>query len=217
MKPKPAGKISPSLLLDRAALRRAEAHLAAADPVMSELIARHGPCRLGKRGETPFESLAGAIIGQQLSTKAAATIRGRVAALAGPGFEPAAILARSPEELRAAGLSGAKTRYLRELAEKVLAGTFSFEIVVTLDDEAAIEALTELSGIGRWTAEMFLLFHLQRADVLALGDGGLQRAAQLLYSQSRRKTDVLARAGESWRPYRSVASWYLWRHLDNEG
>jgi DNA-3-methyladenine glycosylase II len=77
--------------------------------------------------------------------------------------------------------------------------------------------LTELSGIGRWTAEMFLLFHLQRTDVLALGDGGLQRAAHLLYARGRRKTNVLARAGEPWRPYRSVASWYLWRHLDNEG
>jgi DNA-3-methyladenine glycosylase II len=140
-----------------------------------------------------------------------------VAALAGPSFEPAAILARSIEELRAAGLSGAKTRYVRELAERVTAGTFSFEAVVAMDDETAIAALTELSGIGRWTAEMFLLFHLQRADVLALGDGGLQRAAQRLYARGRRKTDVLARAGESWRPYRSVASWYLWRSLDNEG
>ncbi len=184
---------------------------------MADLIARHGPCRLGKREGSPFESLAGAIIGQQLSTKAAATIRGRVAALAGPRFEPAAILARSVEELRTAGLSGAKTRYIRELSEKVVAGEFSFETVAGLDDEAAITALTELSGIGRWTAEMFLLFHLQRADVLALGDGGLQRAAQQLYARRRNQADVLAKAGEPWRPYRSVASWYLWRSLDNEG
>jgi len=184
---------------------------------MAGLVARHGPCRLAKRGGSPFESLAGAIIGQQLSTKAAATIRGRVAALVGPGFEPAAILGKSPEELRAAGLSGAKARYLRELAEKVVAGIFSFETVAALDDESAVVALTELSGIGRWTAEMFLLFHLQRADVLALGDGGLQRAANLLYPRGRRKGDLLSRVGEPWRPYRSVASWYLWRHLDNGG
>ena len=200
-------------------LRRAEAHLAQADAVMARLIAEHGPCRISERKtRSPFETLVSSIISQQLSTKAAATIRGRVAALVGTPFEPAALLATSPEALRAAGLSGAKARYIRELAEKVAAGAFSFEALPGLNDEAAIAALVELSGVGRWTAEMFLLFHHRRADVLALGDGGLQRAAHLLYASGRHKTDtLLARVGEPWRPYRSVASWYLWRHLDNGG
>ena len=198
-------------------LRRAEAHLSNADPVMAQLIARHGPCRLDARGAaSPFETLVGSIISQQLSTKAAATIKGRVAALVGTPFQPAAFLAARAEELRAAGLSGAKARYIRELSEKVAVGTFSFEMVAGLDDEAAITALTELSGIGRWTAEMFLLFHHRRADVLALGDGGLQRAAHLLYARGRKRPGLLARVGEPWRPYRSVASWYLWRSLDND-
>jgi DNA-3-methyladenine glycosylase II len=198
-------------------LRRAEAHLADADPVMAQLIVRHGPCKLGARRVTsPFETLVGSIISQQLSSKAAATIKGRVYALVGAPFEPAAFLAAHAEELRAAGLSGAKARYIRELSKKVAAGAFSFEAVAELDDEAAIAALTELSGIGRWTAEMFLLFHHRRADVLALGDGGLQRAAHLLYARGRKRPNLLARVGESWRPYRSVASWYLWRSLDND-
>ncbi|MEI6861838.1 MAG: DNA-3-methyladenine glycosylase 2 family protein [Verrucomicrobiota bacterium] len=198
-------------------LRRAEAHLASADSVMAQLIARHGPCRLGARkAASPFETLVGSIISQQLSTKAAATIKGRVAALVGTPFQPASFLATRAGELRAAGLSGAKARYIRELAEKVAAGAFSFETVAELDDEAAIAALTELSGIGRWTAEMFLLFHHRRADVLALGDGGLQRAAHLLYARGRKRRNLLARVGEPWRPYRSVASWYLWRSLHND-
>jgi DNA-3-methyladenine glycosylase II len=200
-------------LIDRA-IRKAERQLAKTDPVMERLIARHGRCPLAEREFQPFHMLANSIISQQLSTKAAATIKIRVGALVGVPFQSRKVLSTAPEKLRDAGLSGAKTRYIRELAAYVSDGRIDFESMVSLDDEAVIEKLVIVPGIGRWTAEMFLLFGLKRLDVLALGDAGLQRAARNLYGTKRKSAKLLPRVAEAWRPYRSIASWYLWRSLE---
>ena len=162
------------------AIRRAERHLAKVDAAMKRLIAKHGHCPLAQREFQPFHMLANSIISQQLSTKAAATIKRRVGELVGVPFQTERVLSVSAESLRAAGLSQAKTRYIRELAAHVSDGRLEFDEIMSLGDEAVIEKLIEVPGIGRWTAEMFLLFGLKRLDVLAVGDAGLQRAARLL-------------------------------------
>lgn len=196
-------------------IRRGERHLAGIDPIMKRLIACHGRCPIAQREFEPFHMLANAIISQQLSTRAATTIKQRVGALVGVPFNIEKVLSTPPELLRAAGLSAAKARYIRELAARVQDGRMDFSELSALEDEELIEKLIEVPGIGRWTAEMFLLFGLKRLDVLALGDAGLRRAAHLLYGKRRRSPILLARVAENWRPYRSVASWYLWRSLEN--
>jgi len=210
IKPAAASPQRPVVLTDER-LRLAERHLSKSDRVMAKLVRTHGNCRLGARAFRPFHALTTAIISQQLSTKAAATIAARVALLAPRPFEPTALLAVAPEALRAAGLSNAKARYIHELARRVADGRMSFPHVRKLGDEDAIAALTELPGIGRWTAEMFLIFTLKRPDILSLGDAGLSRAVRLLYGETAQMQGI----AERWQPYRSVACWYLWRHLDN--
>ena len=195
------------------AIRKAERHLAKADPIMKRLIAHHGHCPLAEREYQPFHMLANSIISQQLSTKAAATIKLRVGELVGVPFQTGRVLSIAPEQLRGAGLSQAKTRYIRELAAHVTDGRLEFQEIISLDDEEVIEKLVIIPGIGRWTAEMFLLFGLKRMDVLAVGDAGLQRAARILYGKKRKSATLLLRVAEAWRPYRSIASWYLWRSL----
>jgi DNA-3-methyladenine glycosylase II len=206
-------KIDPSSL-DQA-IREAEHYLAHADPVMRRLIARHGPCPLAEREFEPFHMLANSIISQQLSTKAAATIKQRVGELVGVPFQTEKVLAVSSEKLRGAGLSQAKARYIRELAARVVDGRLIFDELMAIEDEAVIEKLIEANGIGRWTAEMFLLFGLKRLDVLALGDAGLQRSARILYGKRRKSETLLRRVAEAWKPYRSIACWYLWRSLED--
>jgi DNA-3-methyladenine glycosylase II len=201
--------------VDRA-IRQAEKYLTAADPIMQRLIAKHGHCPLAEREFEPFHMLANSIISQQLSAKAAATIKQRVGALVGVPFQTGKVLSIGLEELRGAGLSQAKTRYIRELAARVAEGEIDFDAIVELDDEAVIERLVIVPGIGRWTAKMFLLFGLKRMDVLALGDAGLQRAARNLYGKKRKSKNLLVRVGEAWRPYRSIASWFLWRSLESK-
>ena len=198
-----------------AAIRRAERHLAKADPLMKELIGKHGHCPIAEREFQPFHMLANSIISQQLSTKAAATIKQRVGQIVGVPFQIERILSVSPEQMRGAGLSQAKARYIRELASRLNAGMLNFDELSAMEDEAVIEKLVEAPGIGRWTAEMFLLFGLKRMDVLALGDAGLQRAARILYGKKRKSATLLPRVAEAWRPYRSIASWYLWRSLES--
>ena len=200
--------------VDRA-VRKAERHLALADPVMKRLIAKHGHCPLAERRFEPFHMLANSIISQQLSTKAAATIKQRVGMLVGVPFHIDKVLSAPPARLRSAGLSQAKTRYLRELAAYVEDGRVDFGTMSALDDEAVIEKLVIVPGIGRWTAEMFLLFGLKRLDVLAVGDAGLQRAVRNLYGRKRNPATLLPRVAEIWRPYRSIGSWYLWRSLED--
>jgi DNA-3-methyladenine glycosylase II len=197
------------------AIRKAERHLETADPIMKWLIAKHGHCPLAEREFEPFHMLANSIISQQLSTKAAATIKQRVGVIVGVPFETSRVLSTSIEKLRGAGLSQAKTRYIRELATHVSDGRLEFHEITSLDDEAVIEKLVVVPGIGRWTAEMFLLFGLKRMDVLAVGDAGLQRAARNLYGKKRKSETLLPRVAENWRPYRSIASWYLWRSLES--
>jgi len=197
------------------AIRRAERSLAKADPIIKRLIATHGHCPIAEREFQPFHMLANSIISQQLSTKAAATIKVRVGALVGVPFQISKVLSTPPEHLRGAGLSAAKARYIRELAVHVNEGSLNFEKIISLDDETVIEKLVIVPGIGRWTAEMFLLFGLKRLDVLALGDAGLQRAVRNLYGTKRKSESLLPRVAESWRPYRSIASWYLWRSLES--
>jgi len=197
-----------------AAMGRAERYLARTDPIMKQLIVRHGHCPIAEREFQPFHMLANSILSQQLSTKAAATIKVRVGALVGVPFQINEVLSATLENLRGAGLSGAKARYIRELAAHVSDGRLDFKEIVCLDDEAVIEKLIMVPGIGRWTAEMFLLFGLKRLDVIAVGDAGLQRAARKLYGKKRKSSTLLSRVAEKWRPYRSIASWYLWRSLE---
>ena len=196
-------------------IRKAEKHLAAADPIMKRLIGKHGHCPLAEREFEPFHMLANSIISQQLSSRAAATIKQRVGMLVGAPFEAERVLSTSIEELRGAGLSQAKARYIVELAANVTDRRLDFAPIVALDDEAVIEKLVMLPGIGRWTAEMFLLFGLKRMDVLAIGDAGLQRAARNLYGNKRFSPTLLTRVAEAWRPYRSIGSGFLWRSLEN--
>lgn len=197
----------------------AEAHLSQADSVMGRLIAHYRPCTLGQTHRDPFHTLGYSIISQQLSTKAADTIYRRVAARVGAKqrLKPAHFLACPPGDLRACGLSNAKAKWLQALAEAHETGTLNFRALKKLDDAAALAALDALPGIGPWTAEMALIFAFDRLDIFSMGDVGLRRMVDRLYNKGRplneRRTLKLTAA---WAPYRSVASWYLWRAADGE-
>jgi 3-methyladenine DNA glycosylase/8-oxoguanine DNA glycosylase len=198
--------------------QRARRVLARRDPVIRDLMRRHGPCGLAVvRHADPFQALTRAIIAQQLSTKAAATIEGRFSALFGGKHTPRAVSAVSDAELRAVGLSGQKVAYVRDLSARVLDGSLALDTLGALPDAEVVEALTAVKGIGRWTAEMFLMFRLQRPDVLPVGDLGIVKAVQLAYGlRTLPSPDRLTQIGERWRPYRSVACWYLWASLGNK-
>jgi len=195
----------------------ARRHLSRRDPVMRDLIRVHGACGLSSSQHAdPFTALVQAIVSQQLSTKAAATIAARVMALCDGVPTPAALERLTDADLRAAGLSGQKTRYMRDLSRRVLDGSLPLDAIEALDDEAVIASLMAVKGIGRWTAEMFLIFRLQRPDVFPVGDLGIGKAVQQNYGLRRVPSpERLAKIGEPWRPYRSVACWYLWASLDN--
>jgi DNA-3-methyladenine glycosylase II len=190
-------------------------HLSAADPVLRAVIERIGPFQPTLEPDL-WRSLVGSIISQQLSVRAAATIEGRVATLAeSDGFPgPEQILTLPEEQLRACGLSGAKTRYVRDLAARWLDGRLPHERLAALDDEEVIAELTRVTGIGRWTAEMVLIFTLARPDVLPVDDLGFRNAVQRAYSLPERPGAAHLRTlGEPWRPFRSAATLYLWRSL----
>ena len=191
--------------------------LARRDPILRDLMRQHGDCGLADRQHTdPFQALVHAIISQQLSTKAAATIAARFAGLFGRFPKPVQVVAMPDAKLRAVGLSGQKVGYLRDLCRRIEDGSLSLSALGALPDEAVIETLTQVKGIGRWTAEMFLMFRLHRPDVLPVGDLGILKAVQRAYRLRKVPTpDRLERIGESWRPYRSIACWYLWASLDN--
>jgi DNA-3-methyladenine glycosylase II len=191
--------------------------LARRDPVIRDLMRRHGECGLAKAQRSdPFRALLHAIIAQQLSTKAAATIEGRFAALFDGRPTPVAIAAMPDDRLRAVGISPQKLRYIRDLCARTLDGSLSLDALAELPDDEVITTLTGVKGIGRWTAEMFLMFRLHRPDVLPVGDLGIVKAVQRAYKLRLAPTPVrLTRIGENWRPYRSVACWYLWASLDN--
>lgn len=203
-----------SEILEESDLDRAERHLRRADPVLAEVVEAVGPCRIDEaRRDRPFPALIESILHQQLSMKAAATIHRRFLALYdGRPPSPRELLDTPESDLRAAGLSRQKVGYLRDLAERVAAGSLSMSRLPDLDDEEVIDVLTEVKGVGRWTAEMFLMFRLGRADVLPVGDLGLRDAVRRVYGLDERPgPEEMRRIAEPWRPYRSIACWYLWR------
>lgn len=194
--------------------RRVQRHLSRRDPVLKRLVAAVGPCTLAPNADH-FALLVRSIISQQISTKAAHSIRARLEQMLEPrGLEPAAILAAPDEVLRGAGLSANKMRSLRDLAEKVHGGAVPLGQLRELPDEDVIQALIPVRGIGRWTAEMFLIFSLGRLDVLPVDDLGLRVGVQRQYGLTDPPTkQKLLEQGEAWRPYRSIATWYFWRSL----
>jgi DNA-3-methyladenine glycosylase II len=201
------------------------AALAAADPTMGELIERVGEIdiatRLRRRSEErpadAYGALLRAIVGQQLSTKAARTIFGRVLDLfGGTTPSPEQLLEASEEDLRACGLSGRKVEYVRDLAAHVISGELELDRLGELGDEQVIEEIVAVRGLGQWTAEMFLIFHLERPDVLSGGDLGIRKAVQVEYGLAEMPApQKVLEIGEPWRPHRSLASLYLWESLAN--
>lgn len=201
-------------------LRSAEKALRVADPKLSTLIERIGPCRLETDGgQSPFAALAESIAYQQLTGKAAATIFSRVLALYRPKRfpQPQDILSTEDTALRSAGLSRSKVAAVKDLARKSLDGTVPpLANLRRLDDEEIVRRLTAVRGVGRWTVEMFLIFRLGRPDVLPAGDYGVQKGFRRAFRTRTHPTPAqVLRRGERWRPYRTVASWYLWRAADN--
>ena len=196
-------------------------HLRSVDHVMRRLIDERGPIdpETDRRGSRPnaYEALARAIVGQQLSTKAARSIWERLVGVFDGAFPPPAeLLAAAPESLRGAGLSGAKVGFLRDLAERIEDGRIDLAGLANLPDEDVVAELIEVKGIGRWTAEMFLIFHLARPDVVSTGDLGIRRAIQIAYGLDDLPGPTeLERIAEPWRPHRTLACLYLWRSLDN--
>jgi DNA-3-methyladenine glycosylase II len=201
---------------DYAKARRA---LMRRDPVMRDLMRRYGACGLAESQHTdPYKALVHAIMSQQLSTKAAATIARRFSDLFGGKFPtPAQVLEMPADRLRSVGLSGMKVSFVRDLAQRLHEGSLRLDLLDKMSDEEVIVELTKVKGIGRWTAEMFLMFRLHRPDVLPVGDLGIVNAMKKQYHLRKTPTPKrMTQIGESWRPYRSVACWYLWASLENE-
>ena len=192
-------------------------HLAKRDRVMKKLIPQFGEARLKLRGDA-FTTLARSVIGQQISMKAAQAIWEKFLALTttpGARVQPASVLAQPIEALRAAGLSARKAEYVRDLAKHFEQGSVHVRQWAQMDDEAIIDELVAIRGIGRWTAEMFLIFHLMRPNVLPLDDPGLIKGISNNYFSGEPVSRAEAReVGDAWAPYRSVATWYIWRSLD---
>ncbi len=197
--------------------RKAINHLTKADESLAELIRKIGPCRLTMTTEgTHFAHVMRSIVYQQLSGKAAATIFGRVLDLyPGRSLSPALVMKTPHATLRAAGLSDRKAQYVVELAARTHSGELAVERLHELDDDAVIDTLVQVRGIGRWTAQMVLMFRLGRPDVLPELDLGVQKAVQKMRRMRKLPTpEKLQKIGEAWSPYRTVASWYLWRSLE---
>ena len=198
---------------------RARRLLMRRDPVMRDLMRRHGACGLADSQHTdPYKALVHSIVSQQLSSKAADTIARRFADLYGGRFPtPAQVLDTPPERMRSAGLSGMKVSFIRDLAQRVHEGTLHLDALDAMPDEDVITELTKVKGIGRWTAEMFLMFRLHRPDVLPLGDVGIINAMKRAYGLRKPPTPArMMKIGDSWRPYRPIGCWYLWASLDNK-
>jgi DNA-3-methyladenine glycosylase II len=225
-------------------MRRAVTHLKKSDPVMRAIIERIGPCRM-QFSPPEFHSLAESIVYQQLNGRAAEIIFARFVALAGDPVTPEGILKLSDEQMRAAGLSKQKSAYLKDLAAKTSSGLVDFERLSGLPDLEVVEHLTQVKGIGVWTAQMFLMFTLKRENVLPTGDFGVRMAMHRHYLEVQSKVqsnaqrmkaakksaaakkkskqkirlptpEQMEKIAKSWEPYRSVACWYLWRSLDTK-
>ena len=195
-------------------MRKALLHLKKSDPVMRAIIERIGSCKM-QFGEPVFHSLAEAIVYQQLNGKAAVTIFKRFAALAGDPLTPKGILNLTPEQMRSVGLSKQKTSYLFDMAERAHRGELDFSCLSEMSDDQVIEHLTQVKGVGVWTAHMFLMFTLRRPNVLPIGDYGVRTAIMKHYKKRKLpKPELMERIAKPWVPYRSVACWYLWQSLD---
>ena len=195
-------------------MRKALNHLKKCDPVLRAIIDRVGPCRM-EFGVPEFSSLAEAIVYQQLNGKAATTIFNRFAELAGDPLTPEGILKLNDAQLRSVGLSKQKSAYLKDLAAKTSSGLLDFSCLPELSDDEVIERLTQVKGIGVWTAHMFLMFSLRRPNVLPTGDYGVQVAVKKHYRKRKLpKPKDMEKIARPWEPYRSVACWYMWRSLD---
>jgi DNA-3-methyladenine glycosylase II len=195
-------------------MKKALDHLKKSDAVLASIIARVGPCTMAYRDPT-FEMLARAIVFQQLSTKAATTIYRRLEEAAGGALTPQAIQNLSVGEMRRAGLSRQKLGYIRDLAEHALSGKVDFAKLPAMSDEEVIASLTDIKGVGVWTAHMFLLFSLRRPNVLPIGDLGVRMAIQKAYRKRKMPTPKqVEQIAKGWHPYCSFAAWYLWRSLE---
>jgi DNA-3-methyladenine glycosylase II len=195
-------------------MRKAVNHLKNSDAVLASIIARVGPCQVAYR-EPTFEALARSIVFQQLSTKAARTIYGRLEEACEGKITPQAIQNLSLGEMRRCGLSKQKIGYIRDLAEHALSGKVDFARLPEMRDEEVIAALTDIKGVGVWTAHMFLIFALRRPNVLPVGDLGVRTAIQRLYRKRKLPTpSQMEKLAQNWRPYCSYAAWYLWRSLE---
>jgi DNA-3-methyladenine glycosylase II len=195
---------------------QAQRHLSRRDQILKALIRRVGACTL-QADPDGFAVLARSIVSQQISTKAARAISGRLLKTLGrSGLRPRSILKLSDEAMRTAGLSAMKVRSLRDLAEKCAAGEVPLKALAEMEDEAVIEKLVPVRGIGRWTAEMFLIFSLGRLDVFPIADYGLRAGVRNQYGLTDLPDKTtLTRIGEAWRPYRSVGTWFIWRSFGN--
>jgi DNA-3-methyladenine glycosylase II len=212
-------------------MRKALLHLKKSDPVIRAIIERVGPFRM-EFGEPTFHSLAESIAYQQLNGKAAVTIFKRFTDLAGDPLTPEGILKLTPEQMRSVGLSKQKSSYLLDMAERAQRGELDFSRIHELSDEEVIEHLTQVKGVGVWTAHMFLMFTLRRPDILPTGDFGIRMAMYKHYLEKRRngagspkarkrkillpKPEQMEKIAKSWAPYRSIACWYLWKSLDTK-
>jgi DNA-3-methyladenine glycosylase II len=197
-------------------VKKALKHLKSSDSVISSLIEKHGSCTIKPLLDNPFHALASSIIGQQLSAHAARAIKNRLFNLIGDTYlTPERLLKITPAKLRSAGLSLAKATYILNIAKALKKDEFSFSAIINKKDEDVIDELVALPGVGRWTAEMFLIFGLGRPDILSVNDAGLKKAFKLTYQlkDTPSESDMI-KLSANWRPYRSVASWYLWRTLD---
>jgi DNA-3-methyladenine glycosylase II len=195
-------------------MRKAVLHLKKSDPVLRALVERVGPCRIEHRDPT-FDMLVRSIVYQQLSGKVAAVIFGRLLAAVKGELTPRRVLRLPHERMRALGLSNQKATYIRDLAERTKSGEVDFAALPGMSDEQVIETLTRVKGIGVWTAQMFLIFALKRMDVLPVGDLGVRAAIKKAYGLEELPKPVdMEELARAWRPYCSVASWYLWRSLD---
>jgi DNA-3-methyladenine glycosylase II len=195
-------------------MRAAVNHLKKSDPILGAIIARVGPCRI-EYGPPEFHSLAESIVYQQLNGRAAETIFDRFTALAGDPVTPHEILKLTEAQMRSVGLSKQKASYLRDMAERSSRGLLDFSKLAELSDDEVIEHLTQVKGVGTWTAHMFLMFTLKRPNILPTGDFGVQMAIKKAYNKRKLPKPLqMEKIAKVWEPYRSFACWYLWRSLD---
>ena len=195
-------------------MRAAVRHLKQSDPILCAIIDRIGPYRM-EYGPPEFHSLAEAIIYQQLNGKAAVTIFNRFADLAGKPLTPEGILKLTDEQMRSVGLSKQKSSYLRDMAQRAARGELDFTRLADMTDDAVIEHLTQVKGVGVWTAHMFLMFTLRRPNVLPTGDFGIRMAIKKHYRKRKLPNPAqMEKIAKCWEPYRSVACWYLWKSMD---